>query len=164
MIKATSFKLCAWYWSSLSFLSTFLPVLMHWLCCNLKSWLQKSIHSSCWCMHNFVARKKWTEREMWCLFYACKSLCPGDDFIAISFQAQVIEFAWKDVKSYEVDEEGMSFNFEYNRPGKKPRLVKIFTPYVSVVCAGLFVWAVKGTVFLQTCFVQEGWPWPVPNR
>jgi len=79
------------------------------------------------------------EREMWCLFYACKSLCPGDDFIAISFQAQVIEFAWKDVKSYEVDEEGMSFNFEYNRPGKKPRLVKIFTPYVSVVCAGLFV-------------------------
>ena len=78
-------------------------------------------------------------REMWCLFCACKSLCPGDDFTAISFQAQVIEFAWKDVKSYEVDEEGMSFNFEYNRPGKKPRLVKIFTPYVSVVCAGLFV-------------------------
>ena len=43
----------------------------------------------------------------------------------------MIEFNWKDVKSYEVDEEGMSFNFEYNRPGKKPRLVKIFTPYVS---------------------------------
>jgi hypothetical protein len=43
----------------------------------------------------------------------------------------VIEFAWKDVKSYEVDEEGMSFNFEYDRPGKKPRVVKIFTPYVS---------------------------------
>ena len=46
-------------------------------------------------------------------------------------QAQVIEFAWKDVKSCEVDEEGMSFNFEYDRPGKKPRVVKIFTPYVS---------------------------------
>ncbi|KAK3771859.1 hypothetical protein RRG08_028767 [Elysia crispata] len=44
-------------------------------------------------------------------------------------ESQVIEFNWKDVKSYEVDEEGMSFNFEYNRPGKKPRLVKIFTPY-----------------------------------
>ncbi|XP_070204993.1 sorting nexin-27-like [Littorina saxatilis] len=44
-------------------------------------------------------------------------------------EAQVIEFAWKDVKSYEIDEEGMSFNFEYDRPGKKPRIVKIFTPY-----------------------------------
>ncbi|XP_025076754.1 sorting nexin-27-like [Pomacea canaliculata] len=44
-------------------------------------------------------------------------------------EVQVIEFAWKDVKSYEVDEEGMSFNFEYDRPGKKPRLVKIFTQY-----------------------------------
>lgn len=44
----------------------------------------------------------------------------------------MIEFAWKDVKSYEVDEEGMSFNFEYDRPGKKPRLVKIFTQYVSM--------------------------------
>ncbi|CAG5126487.1 unnamed protein product, partial [Candidula unifasciata] len=46
-------------------------------------------------------------------------------------EAQVIEFNWKDVKSYQVDEEGMSFNFEYNRQGKKPRLVKIFTPYFN---------------------------------
>ena len=45
----------------------------------------------------------------------------------------MIEFAWKDVKSYEVDEEGMSFSFEYNRPGKKPRVVKILTPYVSLL-------------------------------
>ncbi|XP_005098481.1 sorting nexin-27 [Aplysia californica] len=44
-------------------------------------------------------------------------------------ESQVIEFNWKDVKSYGVDDEGMSFNFEYNRQGKKPRLVKIFTPY-----------------------------------
>ncbi|XP_076443593.1 sorting nexin-27-like [Babylonia areolata] len=44
-------------------------------------------------------------------------------------EAQVIEFSWKDVKSYEVDEEKMSFNFEYDRPGKNPRIVKIFTPY-----------------------------------
>ncbi|XP_076465552.1 sorting nexin-27-like [Babylonia areolata] len=44
-------------------------------------------------------------------------------------ETQVIEFAWKDVKSYEVDEEGMSFSFEYDRPGKKPRIVKILTPY-----------------------------------
>ena len=51
----------------------------------------------------------------------------------------MIEFAWKDVKSYEVDEEGMSFNFEYDRPGKKPRLVKIFTPYVSGICTQCFL-------------------------
>ncbi|KAL8583666.1 hypothetical protein ACOMHN_037389 [Nucella lapillus] len=44
-------------------------------------------------------------------------------------EAQVIEFSWKDVKSYEVDEEGMAFTLEYDRPGKKPRVVKIFTPY-----------------------------------
>ncbi|XP_067665177.1 sorting nexin-27-like [Haliotis asinina] len=44
-------------------------------------------------------------------------------------ESQVIEFSWKDVRSYEVDEEGMSFNFEYDRPGKKPRIVKIFTQY-----------------------------------
>ena len=48
-------------------------------------------------------------------------------------QAQVIDFAWKDVRSYDVDEEGMSFNFEYNRPGRKPRTVKILTNYVSGV-------------------------------
>ncbi|KAK6179876.1 sorting nexin-27 isoform X2 [Patella vulgata] len=44
-------------------------------------------------------------------------------------ESQVIEFSWKDVLSYEVDEEGMSFNFEYHRQGKKPRIVKIFTQY-----------------------------------
>lgn len=62
------------------------------------------------------------------LFFVSKLLF----FSFISYQVQVIEFAWKDVKSYEVDEEGMSFNFEYDRPGKKPRLVKIFTQYVSM--------------------------------
>ena len=47
-------------------------------------------------------------------------------------QTQVIEFNWKDVKTYGADEDGMSFNFEYNRQGKKARVVKIFTPHVSL--------------------------------
>lgn len=46
-------------------------------------------------------------------------------------QSQEIEFQWKDVLRYDIDEDGRSFNFEYNRPGKKARVVKIFSPYVS---------------------------------
>ncbi|KAJ8304947.1 hypothetical protein KUTeg_018530 [Tegillarca granosa] len=44
-------------------------------------------------------------------------------------ESQVIEFQWKDIKTYDIEEEGMSFTFEYNRPGKKPRVVQILTPY-----------------------------------
>ena len=47
------------------------------------------------------------------------------------FQSQVIEFQWNDIKAYDVEEEGMSFAFEYNRPGKRPRMVQILTQYVS---------------------------------
>ncbi|KAK3097157.1 hypothetical protein FSP39_006923 [Pinctada imbricata] len=54
-------------------------------------------------------------------------------------ESQVIEFQWKDVKSYDVEEEGMSFSFEYNRPGKKPRNVQILTPYVSWIGIFLFL-------------------------
>lgn len=49
----------------------------------------------------------------------------------LSFQTQILEFPWPDIQQYEVDEEGMSFNFEYTKPGRKPRWVKIFTAYVS---------------------------------
>lgn len=48
------------------------------------------------------------------------------------FQSQVIEFQWKDIQGYDVEEEGMVFQFEYNRPGKKPRIVQILTQYVSI--------------------------------
>uniref|UniRef100_V5GVT6 Putative sorting nexin-27 n=1 Tax=Ixodes ricinus TaxID=34613 RepID=V5GVT6_IXORI len=46
-----------------------------------------------------------------------------------SLEAQVIEFLWDSVAEWEVDEEGMAFAFQYTRPDKKPRWVKIFTPY-----------------------------------
>jgi sorting nexin-27 len=44
-------------------------------------------------------------------------------------ESQVIEFAWRDIQQWEADDEGMSFNFEYIREGKKPRWVKIYSSY-----------------------------------
>ncbi|XP_034230063.1 sorting nexin-27 [Thrips palmi] len=44
-------------------------------------------------------------------------------------ESQVVEFLWPDIKEWEVDEETMAFCFQYQRPDKKPRWVKIFTPY-----------------------------------
>ncbi|KAL5004681.1 hypothetical protein ScPMuIL_018137 [Solemya velum] len=52
-------------------------------------------------------------------------------------ESQVIEFQWKDMKDYDLDDEGMAFTFEYNRAGKKPRIVQILTPYY---------------VFMKECF------------
>lgn len=46
-------------------------------------------------------------------------------------QNQVIAFDWGEMKRWDTDEEGMAFCFEYVRGEKKPRWVKIFTPYVS---------------------------------
>ncbi|XP_064648615.1 sorting nexin-27-like isoform X3 [Lineus longissimus] len=46
-------------------------------------------------------------------------------------ESQVIEFAWDDIKQFDIDEEGMSFNFEYAREGKRSRWVKVFSPYFN---------------------------------
>lgn len=46
-------------------------------------------------------------------------------------QNQVIAFEWEEMQRWDTDEEGMAFCFEYARGEKKPRWVKIFTPYVS---------------------------------
>jgi sorting nexin-27 len=46
-------------------------------------------------------------------------------------QDVVVEFSWSEILAYESDDESMSFDFEYVREGKKPRWVKIYTPYVS---------------------------------
>lgn len=48
------------------------------------------------------------------------------------FQNQVIAFEWGEMQRWDTDEEGMAFCFEYARGEKKPRWVKIFTPYVSI--------------------------------
>ncbi|MGH0189637.1 UNVERIFIED_CONTAM: hypothetical protein FKN15_037119 [Acipenser sinensis] len=49
----------------------------------------------------------------------------------VSSQNQVIAFEWDEMQRWDTDEEGMAFCFEYARGEKKPRWVKIFTPYVS---------------------------------
>lgn len=54
-------------------------------------------------------------------------------------QNQVIVFEWGEMQRWDTDEEGMAFCFEYARGEKKPRWVKIFTPYVSVHTPAPFV-------------------------
>uniref|UniRef100_A0A8C8K255 Sorting nexin 27a n=1 Tax=Oncorhynchus tshawytscha TaxID=74940 RepID=A0A8C8K255_ONCTS len=44
---------------------------------------------------------------------------------------QVIAFEWVEMQRWDTDEEGMAFCFEYARGEKKPRWVKIFTPYFN---------------------------------
>ncbi|KAL3865897.1 hypothetical protein ACJMK2_043245 [Sinanodonta woodiana] len=46
-----------------------------------------------------------------------------------TIESQVIEFQWKDIKNYDIDDEGMAFAFEYDRPGKKSRMVQVLTQY-----------------------------------
>lgn len=46
-------------------------------------------------------------------------------------QNQVIAFEWDEMQRWDTDEEGMAFCFEYARGEKKPRWVKIFTPYFN---------------------------------
>ena len=55
-------------------------------------------------------------------------------------QSQVIEFAWEDVLQFEVDNDQMTFNFEYRREGRKPRWIRIFTPYVSALLTSVSTW------------------------
>ncbi|NXS94966.1 SNX27 protein, partial [Jacana jacana] len=43
----------------------------------------------------------------------------------------VIAFEWDEMQRWDTDEEGMAFCFEYARGEKKPRWVKIFTPYFN---------------------------------
>ncbi|XP_066994479.1 sorting nexin-27 isoform X1 [Anabrus simplex] len=46
-----------------------------------------------------------------------------------ALESQVVEFSWPTIKEWEVDDESMAFCFQYQRPEKNPRWVKIFTPY-----------------------------------
>ncbi len=48
------------------------------------------------------------------------------------FQNQVIEFLWSSIVQYDLDDEQMMFLFQYQRQGKQPRWVKIFSPHVSL--------------------------------
>lgn len=50
-----------------------------------------------------------------------------------SLEAQMVELTWDSITRWESDEESMSFCFQYNRPDKPARWVKVYTPYVSVL-------------------------------
>lgn len=63
-----------------------------------------------------------------------------------SVEDQVIEFSWDTITTFELEEEGMSFMFQYRRAGKPDRWVRIYSHFY---------------VFLFECFekIQEeiGW-------
>lgn len=46
-------------------------------------------------------------------------------------ESQVIEFSWRDIKNYSTDEEGISFSFEHQKEGKKPRMIRICTSFFA---------------------------------
>ncbi|XP_019734341.1 sorting nexin-27b isoform X1 [Hippocampus comes] len=48
-----------------------------------------------------------------------------------TIENQVIAFEWGEMQRWDTDEEGMAFCFEYARGEKKPRWVKIYTPYFN---------------------------------
>lgn len=48
-------------------------------------------------------------------------------------QNQIVEFAWKTIKFWEVEEINGLFSFQFQREEKSPKSVKLHTPYVSIV-------------------------------
>ncbi|CAD6241033.1 GSCOCG00009087001-RA-CDS [Cotesia congregata] len=55
-----------------------------------------------------------------------------------TLESQVVEFLWKNITRWEIDEEGMAFCFQYTRSDNRPpRWLKVFTPYY---------------IYLQDCF------------
>lgn len=58
------------------------------------------------------------------------------------------------MQRWDTDEEGMAFCFEYARGEKKPRWVKIFTPYVSVHTAALLFDVFEGFLGLEFAVLE----------
>jgi sorting nexin-27 len=46
-----------------------------------------------------------------------------------TLESQIITFSWSSIVQWDSDDEGMAFAFQYQRPGKPARWVKIFTNY-----------------------------------
>uniref|UniRef100_A0A672F9A5 Sorting nexin 27 n=1 Tax=Salarias fasciatus TaxID=181472 RepID=A0A672F9A5_SALFA len=79
-----------------------------------------------------------------------------------TLENQVIAFDWGEMQRWDTDEEGMAFCFEYARGEKKPRWVKIFTPYFNymhecferVFCE--LKWR-KEVQYIPAAEAQKGW-------
>ena len=41
----------------------------------------------------------------------------------------MIRFDWKDISEWDIDDEGLCFAFQYSKPEKKSRTIRIHTPY-----------------------------------
>lgn len=41
----------------------------------------------------------------------------------------MIRFDWKDISEWDVDDEGLCFAFQYAKPEKKTRTIRIHTPF-----------------------------------
>ena len=66
----------------------------------------------------------------------------------------MLEFDWECVNEWEVDDEAMCFVFVYTRPDKKPRRVRIHTPYVSdsiSSCVLIAILKLASLVFFPLC-------------
>lgn len=51
----------------------------------------------------------------------------------VILQNQIVEFTWKTIKCWEVDETNGLFSFHFQREEKNPKCVKLHTPYVSIL-------------------------------
>uniref|UniRef100_A0A8C1FFZ1 Sorting nexin 27b n=1 Tax=Cyprinus carpio carpio TaxID=630221 RepID=A0A8C1FFZ1_CYPCA len=100
-----------------------------------------------YCFHQYLSILRTCEgyNEMTFPHCSCDSRRKGHVVTAISIhhfklhactedgtlENQVIAFEWSEMQRWDTDEEGMAFCFEYARGEKKPRWVKIFTPYFN---------------------------------
>uniref|UniRef100_A0A3B4Y4P0 Sorting nexin 27 n=1 Tax=Seriola lalandi dorsalis TaxID=1841481 RepID=A0A3B4Y4P0_SERLL len=100
-----------------------------------------------YCFHQYLSLLRTCEgyNEVMFPHCSCDSRRKGHVITAISInhfklhactedgtlENQVIAFEWGEMQRWDTDEEGMAFCFEYARGEKKPRWVKIFTPYVN---------------------------------
>uniref|UniRef100_A0A9J8CPA5 Sorting nexin 27a n=1 Tax=Cyprinus carpio carpio TaxID=630221 RepID=A0A9J8CPA5_CYPCA len=100
-----------------------------------------------YCFHQYLSLLRSCEgyNEVMFPHCACDSRRKGHVITAISMkhfklhactedgtlENQVIVFEWSEMQRWDTDEEGMAFCFEYVRGEKKPRWVKIFTPYFN---------------------------------
>lgn len=67
-----------------------------------------------------------------------------------TLENQIVEFTWKTIKCWEVDETNGLFSFQFQREEKNPKSVKLHTPYFT---------------FLADCFnriQEESWKVKTP--
>ena len=83
----------------------------------------------------------WADVMCYAMFQSQVIEFPWADVMCYAmFQSQVIEFPWADLQEYDVEEEGMVFQFEYRRPNKKHKNVQILTQYVSRAVSALNIY------------------------